>query len=235
MAASASIGRWRDAELITRGQATAITRVLRGGEPEPEAIEEWVERGLITPNQAAEIRGFEKASNGNGAKTTTEILSSSPPPAPAEQAVAQPLPAAVTFALPRHLPRPSWLIVPARRLGLLLAFLALLSLVVVTISLVTDLFIAPWRLGGPDLEDMARLVAGLLGFMGGLRLYRGGLDGKAPVLSSLIINALASLVFKIGSLFDPIVLAPLAGWVLLFYLTAISETTARATQMRRPA
>jgi hypothetical protein len=221
MATSASIGRWRDAELITRAQATAIVRALHGREPETESLGEWVESGLITPNQAAEIRGFEKASNG--------VTAPPPPAVPA----APPTPVAIT--LPRQLPKPHGLTVPARPLGLLFAFLALVSLAVVTVSLVTDAFIAPWRLAGPDLEDMARLVAALLGFTGGLRLYRGGLDGKAPVLASLLINALATLIFKIGSLFDPIVLAPLAGWALLFYLGAISESTARTTRVRRTA
>jgi hypothetical protein len=220
MAASASIDRWREAELITRAQATAIARVLRGGEPKIASLDEWVDKGLITSSQASEIRGFEKAST---------AVSATPPPA-------QPAaPAAAGITLPRHLPKPARLTVPGRPLGLLLAFLALVSLAVVTVSLVTDVFIAPWRLGGPDLEDMARLVAAVLGFTGGLRLYRGGLDGKAPVLASLLINALATLIFKIGSLFDPIVVAPLAGWALLFYLAAISETAVRTTRVRRTA
>jgi hypothetical protein len=206
-AAEATARRWFQDGLVTAPQARAISQMIGEGEPGPEDLDRLVETGVITPSQAAAVR---RRQHPNGLR-----------PLP----VARSRPSADAPALAgRELRvRPSRFSIDARKLGVLLAAIALVGLAWAGISLAIDVFGTPRRPVGLALLDSTRLLAGVLALVGGRRMYRGVQNGKPLALIGLVIYGLASALLAVRRLGDPVVIALMLGWALLYYLTTVSR------------
>lgn len=88
------------------------------------------------------------------------------------------------------------------------------------LGLTTDLFIAPWRLMGADLGDLAHTAAAVA-CLAGASAISGGLagGGRRVLVGGLALNLLALVAFPGPSLADPFVLAGIALWAGLLGLT----------------
>jgi hypothetical protein len=71
--------------------------------------------------------------------------------------------------------------------------------------------------------DSLRLLAAVVGLVGARRMYRGVGNGKPLALTGLVLYALASVLLSVRRLGDPVVIALLIGFALLYYLTATSR------------
>lgn len=103
-----------------------------------------------------------------------------------------------------------------RRLGLMLAVLALVGLATDLLGVTTDVFIAPWRLAGADAGDAIHATASVIALLGASQMVRGITGGRRLVGLSLAANIGASLVWD--RLADPLTLMVIGGWVALLYV-----------------
>jgi hypothetical protein len=205
-AAAATARRWFEAGLVTSAQARAISRMIRDGEPGPEALAGLIEAGVITRSQAAAVR--RQHSNGHG-------------PVPAARAgPARDVPAVAGGELGL---RPHRLSLDARKVGVFLAAIALLGLAWAGLSLLMDVTGTPRRPVGVALLDSVRLLAGVLALVGGRGMYRGVQNGKPLALIGLVLYGLASVLLAVRRLGDPVAIALMLGWALLYYLTTVSR------------
>jgi len=187
------------------------------GEPGPEALDRLVEAGVITPSQAAAVR---RRQHPNGLRAAPVARSRTRPDAPALSG--------------RELGiRPSRFSIDARKVGVFLAGIALVGLAWAGTSLVVDVFGTPRRPVGVSLLDSTRLLAGVLALVGGRRMYRGVQNGKPLALIGLVIYGLASALLAVRRLGDPVVIALMLGWALVYYLTTVSRF--RPAPPARPA
>jgi hypothetical protein len=206
-AAEATARRWFQDGLVTAPQARAISQVIGEGEPGPEALDRLVEAGIITRSQAAAVR---RRQHPNGLR-----------PAPVARSSARSDAPGVAGREPGG--RPSRFSIDARKLGVFLAAIALVGLAWAGISLVIDVVGTPRRPVGVALLDSTRLLAGVLALVGGRRMYRGVQNGKPLALIGLVIYGLASALLAVRRLGDPVVIALILGWALLYYLTTVSR------------
>jgi hypothetical protein len=206
-AAEATARRWFHDGLVTVPQARAISQMIGEGEPGPEELEALAEAGVITRSQAAAIR---RRQHPNGLR---------PVPAARSRAALE-VPAAA-----RRGPgvRPPRLSLDARKLGVLLAGIALVGLVWAAASLFMDVFVTPRRPVGVGLLDSLRVLAGVLALFGGRRMYRGVPNGKPLALIGLVLYGLASVLLAVRRLGDPVAIALMLGWAVLYYLTTVSR------------
>jgi hypothetical protein len=208
-AAEATARRWFQDGLVTAPQARAISQLIGEGEPGPEALDRLVEAGIITRSQAAAVR---RRQHPNGLRP--EPLAASSRPRPDAPAVAKA--AELGIRTPR-------LSIDGRKLGAFLAAIALVGLAWAGVSLVMDVIGTPRRPVGVALLDSMRLLAGVLALVGGRRMYRGVQNGKPLALIGLVIYGLASALLAVRRLGDPVVIALILGWALLYYLTTVSR------------
>ena len=107
----------------------------------------------------------------------------------------------------------------ARTVAIALGVLAALGLVGATLSFVVDLFVAPWRLYGTDVEESLHLLASAIGLAAAFQLSRGAHHAKLHVLAGLGLNVAATLAFSPASLPRPETIVPLLTWLGLAALT----------------
>jgi len=108
-------------------------------------------------------------------------------------------------------------------MGVVLVLLAVFSVAGNLLGVMTDVFIAPWRLLGADVEDLLHVGAALLGIVGGLVMYRGQPAGRQLAVAGLLLNILVTIGFSASRLADPLVDLALAVWALLIALTLHSR------------
>ena len=111
----------------------------------------------------------------------------------------------------------------ARTVAIALGVLAALGLVGATLSFVVDLFVAPWRLYGTDVEESLHLLASAIGLAAAFQLSRGAHHAKLHVLAGLGLNVAATLAFSPASLPRPETIVPLLTWLGLAALTVLAR------------
>ena len=212
---------WLEAGLISPKQADAIERLDPGRAGATAAdLERWARIGILTTSQLASIRRLESS--------PAPTAAVAPIPARPVAAAAEPAPR-FSVLNPRVVARPAaagaspvmrgFLRPDVRFMGVALTVLAVLSVAGNLLGVMTDVFIAPWRLVGADFEDLAHVGGALLGITGGLMMYRGWVSGRAPAVAGLLINVVATLAYAGGRLADPLVYLALAVWGGLIALT----------------
>jgi hypothetical protein len=122
----------------------------------------------------------------------------------------------------RRLSRPS---IDARILGSVILTIAGAALVWATTALVSELLMPRPAPLAVELMDGLRLLASLLAFVGGRRMFRGARSGKVLVLLGVAAYAAVTVAVNMGrsSLSDPATAVPLAACVVLYYLAATSD------------
>lgn len=110
-----------------------------------------------------------------------------------------------------------------RTVAIVLGVLAALGLVGATLTFVVDLFVAPWRVYGADVEESLHLLASAIGLAAAFQLSRGAHRAKLLVLAGLALNVGATLAFSRGSLGRFEVIVPLLTWLGLAALTVAAR------------
>jgi hypothetical protein len=206
-AVEATARRWFVDGLVTAPQARAISQMIGVGEPGAEDLEGLVEAGVITRSQSAAIR---RRQHPNGLRRVPTTASRAVPEVP-EAAARQP-----DVGRPR-------LSLDGRKLGVFLAAIALVGLVWAGAALLMDVLVTPRRPAPVALLDSMRLLAGVLALFGGRRMYRGVPNGKPLALIGLVLYGLATVLLAVRRLGDPVAIALMLGWALLYYLTTVSR------------
>jgi hypothetical protein len=197
--------RWLRAGLVTLDQARVVERRLGPSEPDHSALQGLVEVGVLTPSQVAVLRRLRLNGAGGGPRTAESSHV-------ADRQGAGPRGRAT-----------SRLSLDAGRLGVVLAALAFAGLAWALAGLASDL-VAPQRQQvGLELADGMRLLASVLGLIGGRRMYRGSQDGKPMALMGILLYAAVTLAAGFRKLSDPWVVAQLASCAALYALTVSSR------------
>lgn len=214
---SAAVREWQAAGLISPSQAAAMERLSGGGVAAIADLEHWAELGILTPSQLASIRRLERPPAAAPAAAVAQ-----PPPEPvAAPSVLRPRAAGAstgTAAAP-GIGTGSWIRPDLRQMGIILTVLALLGVAANLLGVMTDVFIAPWRLAGADLEDLLHVGGAVLGIAGGLAMYRGLVRGRWIAIAGLAINILVTLAYAGGRLGDPLVYLAIVVWGFLIATT----------------
>ena len=197
--------RWLRAGLVTLDQARVIERRLGPGEPDPAALQGLVEVGVVTPSQVGAFRRLRLNGMGGGLRTAESARVAD------RQGLRSP-----GRAISRLSP-------DAGRLGVVLAALAFAGLAWALAGLASDLVAAQRRPVGLELVDGMRLLASVLGLIGGRRMYRGAQDGKPMALMGVLLYAAVTLAAGFRRLSDPWVATQLASCAALYTLTVFSR------------
>jgi hypothetical protein len=200
--------RWLRAGLVTLDQARVIERQLGSGEQDPAALQGLVAVGVITPSQAAAVGRFQL--NGTRGGLTSG-------------GAGQRSEAIAVRGVRLHRPSPPSLSLDSGKLGVVLAAFAFTGLLWALGGLASDLVATPRKPLGAELAGGIRLLASILGLIGGRRLYRGAENGKPLMVTGLLLYALVTLATGFRRLADPSVITILASCAVLFVLTLLSR------------
>lgn len=195
--------RWVQAGLVTLDQARVIELRLGPREPDHAALSSLVEIGVLTPSQVGAVRRLPVDGRGGapwatGAPESSRLLE--------RQGVGS-----------RGLA--SRLSLDAGRLGVVVTVLAFACLVWALAGLASDLVATQRRPVGLELADGARLLASVLGLIGGRRMFRGAQSGKPLTMMGLLLYAAVTLAAGFRRLSDPWVVTQLASCAVLYTLS----------------